>query len=88
MDLKFHVLHKPEWWTLTWEDEQDRRFRDLTGQWLWNAVEHKLASLGGIVYLRRVDGKAVMEVEDLPYDDAYLTFEQVTKPNDYDPWSE
>lgn len=89
MNLDYDITFLPDGsWIIRWDDQQDNEFREATGQWLWNAIDLKLTSLGGVVYLTREHGLPAMEVDMLPYCSSRLTFNELTQENEFDPWAD
>ena len=70
-------------------DETLNEFREQTGGLLWNAIERKLESLGGEVWLTEMSGRRGIKIRRLDWNVAkvHLTYEELLKPNDYDPWA-
>lgn len=90
MDLKYDVAVKQDEWIILWDAEQDKqeaKYRELTGDWLWNAIDRKLTSLGGVVYLTHHHGTPAMEVQCLVYSDSLLTFDELQQAKDFDMWA-
>lgn len=87
MDLVFDVVSDPDSWTISWDDRQEARFKEVTGEFLSNAVDRKLTSLGGQVFLTRQNGVRAFQIENLAYSHTYLTFPELVEAIRVDLWT-